>query len=231
MAPPSRANGTCRRAPPSLRVQRHPVGDAVDVPGDDLRALAGVGRRQLLADEGVEQGGLARLHLAGDGDPQRLVEPPGELGDLGCAWRRARRSACAARVCSTPTGRRPASAALTHARCARSAANASSIDACGACTRRRSSASTSAMRCGALGVAPLGVGLGGGEGGGQRLLVLLGPLAGSGRGAGGGSARAGRRCPCGRRGPARRCTSGRRPWWCGGAGRATACGAPSPCGP
>ena len=74
MAPPSRVKGTCR-ASPGLGLERDPVGDAVAVPGDDAGALAGVGRRQLLAHQGVEQRGLAGLDLAGDGDPQRLVEP------------------------------------------------------------------------------------------------------------------------------------------------------------
>ena len=56
-------------------LERRPVGDAVAVPGDDPGALARVGGGQLLAHQGVEQRRLARLDLAGDGDPQRLVEP------------------------------------------------------------------------------------------------------------------------------------------------------------
>ena len=39
-----------------------------------LRALAGVGRRELLTEQGVEQGGLARLDLPGDRQPQRSAE-------------------------------------------------------------------------------------------------------------------------------------------------------------
>jgi hypothetical protein len=56
-------------------LERGPVGDAVSVPGDDAGALAGVGGRQLLADQRVEQRRLAGLDLAGDGDAQGLVEP------------------------------------------------------------------------------------------------------------------------------------------------------------
>ena len=58
-----------------LRVHLDPRAVPVPVPGDDLRALPRVGRRDLLPDQGVEQRGLARLDLAGDGDAQRLVEP------------------------------------------------------------------------------------------------------------------------------------------------------------
>jgi hypothetical protein len=56
-------------------LQRGPVGDAVAVPRDDAGALAGVGGGELLAHQGVEQRRLAGLDLAGDCDPQRLVEP------------------------------------------------------------------------------------------------------------------------------------------------------------
>ena len=45
------------------------VGGAVGVPSDDPGALAGVGGRQLLADQGVEQRRLPGLDLAGDGHP------------------------------------------------------------------------------------------------------------------------------------------------------------------
>ncbi len=63
---------------------------AVAVPGDDLGALAGVRRGDLLADDRVQQRRLAGLHHAGDGDAQRLVEPR----------RRARRA------CGAPRRRR-----------------------------------------------------------------------------------------------------------------------------
>ena len=53
----------------------HPVAEGVAVPGHDPGALAGVGRREPLADEGVEERRLAGLHPARDGDPERLVEP------------------------------------------------------------------------------------------------------------------------------------------------------------
>ena len=56
-------------------VQHDPRRRAVAVPGDHARALAGVGRRHLFPDESVEQRRLARLHLARDRHPQRLVEP------------------------------------------------------------------------------------------------------------------------------------------------------------
>ena len=67
------------RGPPGAELGDHPVAQGVAVPGDDPGALAGVGRRELLADQRVEQGRLAGLDLAGDRHPQRLVEPP--LGD------------------------------------------------------------------------------------------------------------------------------------------------------
>ncbi len=62
----------------------HLIGVAVAVPGDDPGALALVGGRQLLADQRVQQCGLARLHLAGDGDPERFAEAvPGAGQTLG----------------------------------------------------------------------------------------------------------------------------------------------------
>ena len=51
------------------------------VPGDDPRALARVGRGDLLPHQRVEQRRLARLDLARDGDPQRPVQPR----HLGCS--------------------------------------------------------------------------------------------------------------------------------------------------
>ena len=47
----------------------------------------GVGRRELLAEQRVEQGGLAGLDLAGDGQPQRPVQPVAGLGQRGCVPR------------------------------------------------------------------------------------------------------------------------------------------------
>ena len=64
------AAGACR-----VRVQHDARRRAVAVPGDHTGALAGVGRCHLFPDERVEQCRLARLHLARDRDPQRLVEP------------------------------------------------------------------------------------------------------------------------------------------------------------
>ena len=71
-------------------VGRHPVAEPVPVPRHDPRALPGVGRREPLADERVEQRRLAGLDAPGDGDPQRLVQAPddrvdgrGLLGALG----------------------------------------------------------------------------------------------------------------------------------------------------
>ena len=72
--PLDRRRGSARGRP-VRRVQRDPRAGAVLVPGDDACALAGVGGGDLLADQRVEQRRLARLHLPGDGDPQRLVEP------------------------------------------------------------------------------------------------------------------------------------------------------------
>ena len=61
----------------------HPVHVAVAVPRDHAGALAGVGRRDVLPDEGVQQRRLPRLDLAGDGHAQRAVEAPAQLGDAG----------------------------------------------------------------------------------------------------------------------------------------------------
>ena len=60
---------------------RHPVEVAVAIRGDDAGALGGVGRGDLLADEGVEQRRLAGLDLAGDGHPQRSVEAAAQVVD------------------------------------------------------------------------------------------------------------------------------------------------------
>ena len=65
---------------PLQRVDHHLRGWALGVPGDDLGALARVGRGQLLAEQRVEQGGLAGLDLAGDGQPERPVQPVPGLG-------------------------------------------------------------------------------------------------------------------------------------------------------
>ena len=51
------------------------VAEGVAVPGHDPGALARVGRRQSLADQGVQEGRLAGLDPAGDRHPQRLVQP------------------------------------------------------------------------------------------------------------------------------------------------------------
>ena len=140
MAPSSRVNGTWR-ASPSRGVQRHPVGDAVAVPGDDPGALAGVGRRQLLADERVEQRRLAGLHLAGDGDPQRLVEA-------------GRSTALQAWTASGVARVRPATACVEQRRGRCRAASVDVDDGHGAARAagRRASAS------GATGVTPVGAG-------------------------------------------------------------------------
>ena len=65
------------------RVDVDPVGVAVGEPGDDPGALPGVGRRQALPDEGVEQRGLAGLHPPGDGHPQRLVQAVEDAAQAG----------------------------------------------------------------------------------------------------------------------------------------------------
>ena len=49
-------------------------GGAVAVPRDHLGALAGVSGREVLAQQGVQQGGLAGLHRAHQGHPERFVE-------------------------------------------------------------------------------------------------------------------------------------------------------------
>ncbi len=69
-----RGGGTAdvRPAPgPALRSQVRPghVARTMVVPGHHPGALAGVRRRDLFADQCVEQGGLPRLDPAGDGDP------------------------------------------------------------------------------------------------------------------------------------------------------------------
>ena len=62
------------------QVGHHPIAERVAVPGHDFGAFPGVGRRQPLADEGVEERRLAGLHPAGDGDPERLLEPAQDGG-------------------------------------------------------------------------------------------------------------------------------------------------------
>ena len=71
------------RVPARPELGDHPVAEGVAVPGHDPGALAGVGRRQPLADQRVEQGRLAGLDPARDRDPERFVEPP--LGDPSTA--------------------------------------------------------------------------------------------------------------------------------------------------
>ena len=53
----------------------------VAVPRDHPRALAGIGRGDLLAEHRVQQRGLAGLDHAGDREPQRLVQAAVEFGD------------------------------------------------------------------------------------------------------------------------------------------------------
>ena len=109
------------------RRRGHPVDVAVAVPRDDAGALAGVGRRDLLADERVQQRRLAGLDLAGDGDAQRAVEA--RRAARGCGPRTAhaaparprraaggRTSSASPTVLTTPSlrrrrGGRPSSAA------------------------------------------------------------------------------------------------------------------------
>ena len=70
------------------RVGEDLVGVPVVVPGDDAGALAGVGGGQPVADQRVEERGLAGLDASGDGDAQRLIQPGGQLvqvGGLRCA--------------------------------------------------------------------------------------------------------------------------------------------------
>ncbi len=58
----------------------HDVGACgVAVPGHELGALPGVGRGELLTDQRVQQGGLACLDLAGDGQPDRPSKPVEDL--------------------------------------------------------------------------------------------------------------------------------------------------------
>ena len=66
---------------PGLGVARVGAGRrvlAVRVPGHHAGALARVGRRDPLPDQGVEQRRLAGLDPAGDRHPQRLVHVPGD---------------------------------------------------------------------------------------------------------------------------------------------------------
>src|SRR5690606_23344166 len=68
-------------------VGEDPVGVPVLVPGDDAGALARVGGGQPVADQRVEEGGLAGLDASGDGDAQRLLQPGGQdvqVGGLRC---------------------------------------------------------------------------------------------------------------------------------------------------
>src|SRR5690606_27368638 len=60
----------------------HLIGVAVLVPGHHPGTLARGGGRQPLANQRVEQCGLAGLDPAGHRHPQRFVEPPGHLGQL-----------------------------------------------------------------------------------------------------------------------------------------------------
>ena len=58
-----------------------PLGVPVPVPGHDLRALADARGGDLLVQERVHQGGLARLHAPGDGHTERLGEAASHRGD------------------------------------------------------------------------------------------------------------------------------------------------------
>ena len=81
------------REPSPLPAHRHPSRFAVArmhrdgrrrgvaVPRDHPRALRRVGRGDLLAEHGVQQRGLPRLHHARDREPQRLAQPLLEPGD------------------------------------------------------------------------------------------------------------------------------------------------------
>ena len=88
IASSSRVNRSWRGCA-AARMGHHLVGVPVAVPGDDAGALAGVGRGEPLPDQRVEQRRLARLHPAGDGHPQRLVEPVAH-GDQPGVVRRCR---------------------------------------------------------------------------------------------------------------------------------------------
>ena len=84
--------------------------EPVAVPGDDPGALAGVGGGHPLADERVEERGLARLHPAGDGHPEGLLEasrPRGQRARPGrCRRRRRGVGAAGPRTCWAQASRR-----------------------------------------------------------------------------------------------------------------------------
>ncbi len=62
-------------AAPATVVGRHPGSRAVPEPGDDTGGLGGVRRRDIVADQRVDERGFARLEGAGQRDADRFAQP------------------------------------------------------------------------------------------------------------------------------------------------------------
>ncbi len=69
-------------APPAAVIGGHLRGRAVPEPGDDAGGLGGVGRRDLLADQRIDQRRLAGLERPGQRDAHRLVQPAADPLEL-----------------------------------------------------------------------------------------------------------------------------------------------------
>ena len=70
-------------AAPVATVRDHAWRGTADVPGDQPGAFAGVGRRELLPDQGVEQRRLPGLDPSRDGQAQWFGQPPPGVVQLG----------------------------------------------------------------------------------------------------------------------------------------------------